>query len=254
MPPRNKLSLFTLLIIIALTGASLAQEEASSVWQVNASNINVRSDSTVSSLVICTLARGELVQVVSKAYEWYKIRLPKNAPSFIKKEFLVMLDNKTAKVSGDNVNIRLEPLDSSAILGRVKENEVVLVLEESGGWCRIEPVNNSFGWVHSRFLKRLDKKDAVIAMKAKEETSSAKTSQELQGEEVCVQGVVKPKTIRRIATHKLITEDNDVFLLRGKKESLDALNHRKAKISGKRVDLPNQEYPVIEITKMEALD
>jgi uncharacterized protein YgiM (DUF1202 family) len=254
MPSKFRVLLFTIVIFIALVGVSFAQQETSSQWQINAKEINVRSDSTVTSLIICTLNKGEYVQVVSKAYEWYKIRLPKNAPSFIKKEFLTMLDNKTAKVSGDNVNIRLAASDSSAILGKVKENEVVSVLGESGDWFRIEPVSNSFGWVHSRFLKKLDKKDvAARAIKTEEEADLSK-SQETQREEIAVQGVVRPKTIRRIATHKLITEDNSVFLLRGNKESLDALNYRKAKISGKRLDLPNQEYPIIEITKMEALD
>jgi len=220
---------------------------------VNDYNVNVRSDSAVTSPIICIMNKGEHVEIVSKAYEWYKIRLPKEAPSYIKREFLVMLDDKTAKVSGSSVNVRLKDDDSSPIIGKVKENEVVSVLEESRDWCRIVPVNNSFGWIHSRFVYKLQQKESVLPVKTSEEPSVEQASPKAQ-EEIIVQGVVRPKTIKRIATHKLITADNDVFLLKGNKESLDALNYRKAKISGKRVDLPQQEYPLIEITKMEALD
>ncbi len=246
MPLKNKIFFLTLIFSLSLAAISYAQQDVRSQWQVNTGNINVRFDSTVTSQVICTMDKGEIAEVVSQSYEWRKIRLPKQASAFINKKFLSLLDEKTAKVSADNVNIRLSPNDSSAILGKAKENEVVSILGKTGDWYRIEPTGNSFGWVHSRFLKQADKK-------AGEEAARPKANLPAQ-EEITVQGIVKAKTIKRVATHKLITEDNDVFLLKGNKESLDALNGRKAKICGKRIDLPNQEYPLIEITKMEALD
>ena len=64
--------------------------------EINTNNINIRSDSTVISKVICVSSKGEPVEVVKESYEWYKIRLPKTAPSFIKKNLVSLIDEKTA--------------------------------------------------------------------------------------------------------------------------------------------------------------
>jgi len=241
---KNNIPFFTLVFCLFFLSISYAEQTTLFEAEVKASNINVRSDSTVTSQIICTVDKGDTVEVISKVYEWYKIRLPKSAPSFIKKDLVVMLDNKTAKVVGDNVNVRLGPGDSSSVLGKVRENEVINVLEETGGWYKIEPVNNSFGWLHSKFVKPLDKKEAALVKK--DVTGPEK--------EFIVEGIIKAKAIRRIATHKLIVQKGSIFLLKGNKESMDALNNRKVRVSGKLSHLPNQEYPLIEIAKMEALD
>jgi uncharacterized protein YgiM (DUF1202 family) len=133
-----------------------AEDFAPFYGEVTGDNINVRSDSTITAQTVCMLARGDTVNVVSELYEWYKIRLPKNAPSFIKKDFITLIDDKTAKVLADNVNIRLAPDGASVIVGRINKDEVVSILNLEGGWYRIPPVKNSFGWIHRRFIKRTE--------------------------------------------------------------------------------------------------
>lgn len=122
--------------------------------EVTSDNINMRCDSTITAQTICRLSRGDAVEVVSGLYEWYKIRLPKNSPLFIKKDFVVLSDDKTARVSVDNVNVRMNPDAASAILGRVNKGETVNIHGLEGEWYRIEPVKNSFGWIHKKFIKK----------------------------------------------------------------------------------------------------
>ena len=254
MHPKLKTPFLALALLALLSGMAFAAANTIFEGEVNADNINVRSDATVTSSVICVVNKGTVVEAVSKSYDWYKMRLPKSAPSFIKKDFLSMLDDKTAKVTASSVNIRLSPSDSSAVLGKAKENEVVSVLDAAGAWVRIEPINNSFGWIHSRFVKPAEKEKgtAGAAQKTKETENAAK---EPSGkDEIIAQGLIKNKTITRIATHKLLATDGRIFLLKGNKESLNALDNKKAKVWGKLKNLPNQEYPLIEITKIEAED
>lgn len=210
--------------------------------EVIADSINIRSDATVSSNVICVVNRGEHLEAVSRSYDWYKVRLPKSAPSFIKKEYLSMIDDKTAKVAASSVNIRLAPSESSAVLGKAKDNEVVSIIETKGEWARVEPVNNSFGWIHSRYLKAAPPK----------EKTPADTTDNLKKDEIAVQGLIKNKSIVRVATHKLITEDGSIFLLKGNRKSLNSLDNKKAKVWGRLKQLPDQQYPLIEITRIEA--
>jgi uncharacterized protein YgiM (DUF1202 family) len=119
---------------------------------INIHNANVRSDATVNSKIICKINKGDIVEVVRELYGWYKIRLPKTAPAFIKKNLVSLLNEKTARVLKNNVNIRLEPSESSWILGKASQNEVVHILKDLGEWYKIEPINNSFGWIHKKLV------------------------------------------------------------------------------------------------------
>ncbi len=229
--------------------------------RINANDINVRSDSTVASKLICTVDKGELVEVVKESYGWYKIRLPGTAPSFIKKDLVTLIDEKTAKVIKDNVNIRLMPNESSAILGRAVKNEIINILGGRGGWYKIEPLHNSFGWVYKQFVSKADTVNKQEEVKPAKETKE-KNKIEIVKEEafsngsVTVEGIINPygKVINRIATHKLISLDNKVFLLKGTKGTLDSLNYRKVRVTGKLIYPKDQKSIVIEIQKIEALD
>jgi SH3-like domain-containing protein len=211
----NRIYAISIFIFFQCITTLYAQEPFPFKGNVKADNINVRTDSTASSEVICSLNKDTDVEVILELYDWYKIKLPSNAPAFIKKDFATMIDDKTAKVSGDNIN--------------------------KGDWYRIEPVSSSFGWIHKGYVKRQEAKLAQKSEKEEEDT-------------IIVEGIIKPKTIKHIATHKLITSDNKVLLLRGDKNSLVALSHRKVRITGKLSKPAQQEYPIIDITKIEVLD
>jgi uncharacterized protein YgiM (DUF1202 family) len=129
--------------------------------EVNANNINVRCDSTPNSEVIYTLNKGVRVEVVREFFEWYKIRLLKTAPSYIKKRFVACLDEtaqpvcRNARVINDRVNVRLKPSESSAILGKADKTDPVVILEQEKGWYKIEPIAKSFGWINKKFVNKL---------------------------------------------------------------------------------------------------
>lgn len=241
MPVKNKVAIIILLFVFTQISPILLAEEFKSgqtclfQGEVKGHDINIRSDSTLSSEVICKVDKGEPVDVSSELYDWYKIRLPQAAPSFIKKDFVTLSkDGKIAKVSADFVNIRLRPDISSPILGKVNKDEMVDILQDKGDWYRIKPVKNSFGWIHKSFVSE-SRKDIT--------------------KDITVEGMVKPKTFTRIASHKLILEDNNkVYLLKADIEDLNPFNNRKVKITGKLVDPTKQKYPIIEVEKIEALD
>ena len=67
------------------------------------------------------------------------------------------------------------------------------------------------------------------------------------------EGILRTKTITRIATHKLIGQDNRIYLLKSRGENLDSFNNRKIKVTGK-LENPAAKNPIIEVEKIEALD
>jgi len=270
----HKLFPAALLLFILFSASNIlcAGEPVPFAGEVNANNINIRSDSTVSADIICKSAKGEHLEVVSERYDWYKIRLPKQAPSFIKKNLVAGIEDKpadsfdklkasgnvlikNAKVMKDNVNIRLAPSESSPILGKVNRNEVLTVLEDKGGWYRIEPVNNSFGWISSKFISKIS--TAATSQGAPEPAQAQQQGiSATGGKNTVIEGIIKPYGIvfKRPATHKLITNDKKIFLLKGNKKSLDQLNYHKVKVIGKVTGPDSQKYPIIEIEKIEEMD
>lgn len=247
-------------------GVLFAQTLSGFTGEVNADNINIRADSTVASEVICSIDKGRQVEVVSELYDWYKIRLPKNAPSYIKKNFAGVLEDnpadsidkfknmdieggRAAKVSADRVNIRLSPGESSAILGRAGKDEVITILQEKGDWYKIEPIHNSFGWINKKFVNK-----AAVTKKTGEEGKPDR--QVLSSENVTIEGLIRPYgiVIKRPATHKLITSDKNIFLLKGDKKSIDALNNHKARVIGKLISPDKGKLSIIEVEKIEGLE
>mgnify|MGYP001484239151 CR=1 FL=1 len=231
--------------------------------EVSSDGINLRSDSTISSDIICKADKGVCLEVIAEKYGWYKIKLPQYAPSFIRSDLLYIIDINTARVNKSKANIRLRPAEDSPILGQIDKDTVVTVVSENNGWYRIEPAGNSFGWINKQFVKtpcantqsemaKPAENNPSVKISAKDEKSGPKENKDA----FIVKGVIQPygRIFNRVATHKLTAENNMVYLLKGDKGILNPLTYHNVKITGKIFVLPKQKFPIIEIEKIEALD
>ncbi len=227
--------------------------------RINADGINVRVDATVGSAIICTLSKDESIEVVSELYDWYKIRLPKQAPAYVRKDLVECINTNTvssspqcisAKVIKDRINIRLGPSESSWILGKVDKLTVINILAEQGQWLKIQPVYQSYGWVNKKFIVK-------EIQKTKEPLVLVSPGQDIkQPDQLIIEGRVSPYGIVlwRKATHKLVTSENKLYFLKGNRKSLDRLNYSKVRVSGKIISPDKSKYPIIEIDIIEALN
>lgn len=237
--------IFITVAFFTLSISAFALETFPFKGEVNSDNINVRIDATTSAAVILTLNKADLVDVVLELYDWYKIKLPKNAPAFVKKNLIEPIDAQTGKVIKDRVNIRLKPEEASAILGRADKQEIVKIISIEPGWYKIEPTDNTCGWIHKKFIDKAD----LTKLLQKE------AIQENNGN-IAIEGIISPygKVLWRKATHKLIDKDEKVFLLKGDKNTLNTLNNQKVRITGCIIPPAKEKYPLIEVTKIEKLE
>jgi len=90
---------------------------------------------------------------------------------------------------------------------------------------------------------------------AKEEIAPGQ-EENTPGENVTVEGKILPygKIFGRIATHKLILPDKTIYLLKGDKKSLDSLSYHNVKVTGNKINLPKQKYPLIEVKILEVVN
>jgi len=266
---RIKALILFMLVSFNLPGIVLADTPGVFTGQVNTNKINVRGDARVGTDIICVLDKGELVEVVQESYDWYKIHLPKKAPSYIKKNLLecnnlgtdpVAQSDKclSAKVTKDRVNIRLGPSESAWILGKVNKATIVNIVAQEGDWYKIDPVYESYGWVNKKFVDKAEQEAG-----AKEATVVAQNNPPVKLEAVpalknnglVIEGEVFPygMVLWRTATHKLITSENKIYFLKGDRKSLNRLNYHKVKITGKLIS-QSASSPIVQIDILEALN
>ncbi|HTY45599.1 MAG TPA: SH3 domain-containing protein [Patescibacteria group bacterium] len=258
--PRISLAVLAVSLGICAHYGALSAQETKFQYEVNTDGINIRCDSTVTSAVVCNLKRGETLDVVSEAYGWYKVRLPAHAPAFIHKSMVTLAaDNQSATVVKDNVNIRLGPVASSAVLGKVHRDKTVVITADQGDWYGIQPPSTAYGWVNKKFVSKTIKFAAPPAASAVPSVAAvppqAQAPSTAQPETLQQEGVIKPYGFffKGPFTHKLLTADNRVFLLKADAKVLDSLNNRKVKLTGVIVRSEKQKYPVLEIRGIEEL-
>ncbi len=281
--------LCTAVLGVRPSAVSYAQEEENFPFtgEITAADINLRADSTAGSEIICRMNKGAAVEVVSGHYGWYKVRLPDSAPSYIRFDMVSPVEVKSAnftpqeqtgarfnavKVERDRVNIRLRPDESSPIVGRVSRNEVLNFTGMENNWYRIKPPAGTYGWIHANFVRKstqaappqeqelqpagMDGIPSGMASGPGPETAPPQSdaAKQVPALSVC-EGIIKPygMVFKRPATHKLVTSDRKIFLLKGDRQSLNALVNRKARVSGKAVSYCGG-MPVLEVTKIEAVD
>lgn len=255
-----------LFLLLLFTVTSLKQVQAEEIFpflgEVNSDGINIRSDSTTGSGIICTTKKSDTLEVLSQRYDWYRVRLPKYAPSFVSKDLVDLIEEnplvnnpqenkkRYGSISKEKVNIRLAAGTDSAVIGKADKNELVTIVAEEAGWYKIIPINNSYGWVHKKFI---GKRPPVISEPPR---AVEKPKPPTQSYSITINGEIRPygKIFGRKGSHKLITTDNNVYLLKGNKKSLDTLNHRMVKVTGNLISGANEKPGIIAIEKVELLD
>ena len=270
--------LLILLFFILLSQKASAQDISQFRGVVNSDDVNIRSDSTVGANVICKAKKGDYLDITSQLYDWYKVKLPKSAPAYIKKDFVGLIEEKPlepvtaeavtapdtsktpiryGKVLKDRVNIRLSPSETSPVIGKTDKNEIINIVEEADQWYKIKPVDSCIGWINKRFVEKAGEAGAGEGKQAQKVQKATTQTKELISEEaIIVEGTITPygKVFRRKTTHKLVSAGNKIYFLKGEKKSLDVLNYKKVRIIGKLVSSPKEKIPVIEIEKTELLD
>jgi len=141
---------------------------AKDFYEVIKEEVNIRSDSTILSSVIGILKKGEIVEVIDEKFDWYRIRLPKRFYAYVSCDYVKEIDNKRLIVEASNLNLRSSPSLDSSIIGKVKNKDILDIIERQDKWFKISIYPFGFGWVHKSFLKKLNlltKKGTLLFLK-----------------------------------------------------------------------------------------
>ena len=143
----------SLLFFLLCLPADGKQEFFPFLGEVTTDRVNVRAGQSVNFETLYQLNKGDQVVVVARAFGWYKIRLPTMAKSYVSEKYVQFLNNKSARITADEVNIRGGAGINHTVLGQLPPGTEVRILEKLEGWYRIEPVEGIYGWVTDEFVK-----------------------------------------------------------------------------------------------------
>ncbi len=140
------------LFLFLSTIAAYSDEKFPFLAEVSSPSVNIRAGQHLNFEKLCRLNKGAQVIVVARSYSWYKIKLPLEAKSFISQNYIQLTNDKTGVVSANRVNVRAGADPNTTALGQLKKGASVKILEKLPGWYRIEPVDETYGWVSEQYL------------------------------------------------------------------------------------------------------
>ena len=118
-------------------------------------NLNVRNYPDVSGILLGTLTKGTIIEVVSEDSKgWLKIKY-EHGYGYVNGSYVQKDDSQTPEtpettkqiayvynLDGGTLNVRPQPNTSQSAIGKLSEGEAVTIVGESGNWYEIE-YNNS---------------------------------------------------------------------------------------------------------------
>ena len=236
-----------------------AQEVFPFVAKVKAKTANVRAGQNTNFESLSQLTQGTQIVVVGSSFEWRKIKLPADAKAFVNAGFVKDLGEGIGEVTGNRLNIRAAALMNASIVGQLKKGDLVRVLEKKDDWYRIEPTQESFGWVHNDLIEKTDV--AVPATRVvqapirniyvKKRTDEAKASSLPPGV-MGATGIVADLANNMISANirHYIESDGKVYVLQGYRHVIDGFLHQKVRVEGVLKPDVKSDNPVLLVTKI----
>ncbi|MDO4536271.1 MAG: SH3 domain-containing protein [Clostridium perfringens] len=125
---------------------------------VTASVLNVRSDSSATSSIVGSLARGTKVDVVYRESNgWYMIKFGSKY-AYVNGNYISIINSnslpiiQTSKVIASKLNVRSGSSTSNEIIGTLKKGDLVEIVSKENGWYKIK-FYNSYGYVSASYVK-----------------------------------------------------------------------------------------------------
>ncbi len=237
-----------------------AEEAFPFVAKVTAKTANIRAGQNTNFESLGQLKKDDQIVVVGASFDWRKVKLPADAKAYVNAGFVKDLGNGIGEVSGNHLNIRANALTNASIIGQFKKGDLVRIIEKKDSWYRIEPPDQSFGWVAKDLIafqsreipsERLVKLPSSSVVAAENVPVAAQNSKEVQSLVLAV-GVVEDLGVNAVSLdiRHFLRSDTKVYALQGYRHILDGFINQRVKIEGKLQPDIKSDNPVVLVTKI----
>src|SRR5262245_22482211 len=142
------LRILFLAIMLFCPASSWAKEHFPFLGEIVSDKVSVRAGENVNFERVDILPTGAQVIVLDESYEWYKIQLPSTAKVYVRIDYITVLKDQLAQVSGNRVNVRAGRGVNFSSLGQLQKGDYIRLVSKMDDWFQIQPVEDLYGWVH----------------------------------------------------------------------------------------------------------
>ena len=247
-------------LIFAFIAPGFADEHFPFLAEVSKESVNVRAGPNTNFEKVDKLSKGSRVLVLGRLYEWYKIQPLSTTKAYIRSDYLKIKEGEAiALVLGDNVNVRCRASSDAASLGEVKKGTLVKILEQSHGWCRLEPVAGTAVWIHQDFLTEISTDVTAslliptIHVTAAEPLIKDTPKRKIIVDTVSLQGKLQalPQALSADVHYEIVIDDKNIYYIKDIPKISNFAN-MVVDVEGSVIADPQEKstYPLVHINKI----
>jgi SH3-like domain-containing protein len=229
-----------------------AQEVFPFVAKIKVKTANLRAGQNTNFELLGQLKEGDEIVVLGESFDWRKVKLPVDAKAYVNAGFVKDLGKGVGEVSGNRLNIRAAALVSASIIGQLKKGELIRILEKKDDWYRIEPPEESFGWVLNEFLEKTSKDIPAARSVSKSGPIIDAKPFDSQPGLIYAVGTVEDLGNNMISAdiRHYIESDGRIYVLQGYRHVIDSFLHQKVRIEGMLKPDVKSDKPALLVTKI----
>ncbi len=148
-------------IFVVFTSYTLSEgleEKYVFLGAVNVNNLNLRAGPNKNYYSFLQLMRDDILIILDREYDWYKVQLPPKANCYVKTDLLKLYKEKVVS-RVDNLNIHCKPGLNYTVVGQLQKGEVAYYKSFGSDWIKIYPTKKTYGWVYYKYIDRI--KEAI---------------------------------------------------------------------------------------------
>ncbi|MDE6947616.1 MAG: SH3 domain-containing protein [Anaeroplasmataceae bacterium] len=133
----------------AATSTSMA-----GIVEADGSNLNVRASNSTSSTIIGKAKDKSYLTILSQKGSWYYVEYLENTYGYVHGDYVRVVSSNVKRVQtgGANLNVRQGPSTSYTQFEKVRNNDYVIILSNSGSFSKVLFEGNKVGYVSNDYL------------------------------------------------------------------------------------------------------
>ncbi|CAH2214272.1 C40 family peptidase [Tepidibacter aestuarii] len=141
-----------LAMIISLT-FNISKPSASTYEeaQINANNLNVRSENNLNANIITKVNSGQRYLILEEQEGWYKIKLNSSQEGWVSSQYSTK-KQAVGVVNGNNVNVRSSNTTASDSIAILNTGNEVTILDKNEDWYKVQINEEQTGYIYHSLI------------------------------------------------------------------------------------------------------
>ncbi|WP_099187589.1 C40 family peptidase [Tepidibacter mesophilus] len=120
--------------------------------QINADNLNVRTQNNVNSNILTKVNSGQKYLILEEQKGWYKIKLNSSQEGWISSQYSTK-KQAIGVIKGNNVNVRSSNTTLSESIANLNIGNEVTILNKNEDWYKVKINDNQIGYIYHSLIE-----------------------------------------------------------------------------------------------------